>query len=76
MLILVFILLVFAYRLKVMVNRTNSQVKKNTLVKASNSFVPPENLFAKNNSIAFMVSNFYGEGNLDNPRFGKLNLVQ
>lgn len=76
MLILIFIILVFGYRLKVMVERTNSQVKKNSLIKSSNSFSPPENLFAKNNSIAFMVSNFYGEGNLDDPRFGKLNLIQ
>jgi hypothetical protein len=49
-------------------------VKKNTLIDASNSYSPPENLVAKNNSIAFMLSNFFGEGNIDDPRFGKLTL--
>jgi hypothetical protein len=45
------------------------------LIKSSNSYSPPENLAAKNITIAFMLSNFYGEGALDEPRFGKFSLV-
>jgi hypothetical protein len=64
----------FSYKLKVMVDRTQSQVKKNTLVKTSNSYSPPENLAYKNNTIAFMLSDFFGDGSLDDPKYGKFTL--
>jgi hypothetical protein len=51
-------------------------VKKNTLIKASNAYSPPENLAAKNLTIAFQLSNFYGEGAMDEPKYGKFSLVQ
>jgi hypothetical protein len=50
-------------------------VKKNTLIKASNAYSPPENLAAKNITIAFQLSNFYGEGALDEPKYGRFSLV-
>jgi hypothetical protein len=46
------------------------------LIKSSNSYSPPENLAEKNITLAFMLSNFYGEGAMDEPRFGKFKLVQ
>jgi len=76
LIILMVITFIFAYKMKEMVNRTKSQVKKNTLIKASNSYSPPENLVSKNITIAFMLSNFYGEGALDEPKFGKFSLLQ
>jgi hypothetical protein len=66
--------LLFSYKLKLMVDRTQSQVKKNTLVKTSNSYSPPENLANKNNTIAFMLSDFDADGSLDDPKYGKFTL--
>ncbi len=74
--LLAFIILLFAYKIRVMINRSNSQVKKNSLVKQSNSYSPPENLAAKNNSIAFMLADYFGEKDMYDPRFGRLNLIQ
>lgn len=51
-------------------------MKKNTLVSISNSYTPPENLSAKNITIAFMLSDFYGSGSFDDPRYGRFKLVQ
>ena len=74
--ILMVIVFIFSYKMKEMVNRTKTQVKKNTLIKASNSYSPPENLMSKNITIAFMLSNYYGEGALDEPQYGKFSLLQ
>ena len=73
--ILMVIIFIFSYKMKEMVDRTKSQVKKNTLIKASNSYSPPEDLMSKNITIAFMLSNYYGEGALDEPRYGKFSLL-
>ncbi len=48
-----FIISIFGYKLRDMVNRNNAQVKKNTLIKASNAYSPPENLAKRNITIAF-----------------------
>jgi len=42
----------------------------------SNSYSPPENILAKNMTVAFSLANFYGEGPMDEPRFGKFSLIQ
>lgn len=73
--ILVYIVVIFSFKLRDMVNRSQTQVKKNTLIKVSNEYSPPENLAARNITIAFMLSNFYGEGALDEPRYGKFDLM-
>lgn len=46
------------------------------MINISNSYTPPENLSAKNFTIAFMLSNFYGEGSFDDPYYGHLELQQ
>ena len=76
LIILMAIILIFSYKMREMINRSKSQVKKNTLIKASNSYSPPENLMDKNITIAFMLSNFYGEGAMDDPIYGRISMVQ
>jgi hypothetical protein len=51
--ILGFIIAIFSYKLRDMINRSQAQVKKNTLIKASNAYTPPENLVSRNITIAF-----------------------
>ena len=50
-----FIISIFGYKLRDMINRNNAQVKKNTLIKASNAYSPPENLADRNITIAFQA---------------------
>lgn len=76
LIVLLFILSVFSYKLRDLVLRNHTQVKKNTLVSISNSYTPPENLSAKNITIAFMLSDFYGSGSFDDPKYGRFKLVQ
>jgi hypothetical protein len=56
--------------------RTQTSIRKNTLVSVSNSYSPPEVLSEKNITIAFLLSNFYGEGDFDEPKYGHLGLEQ
>ena len=72
MIILLIIIFIFSYKMSDMVHRSKSQVKKNTLIKASNSYSSPENLMDKNITIAVMVSNFYGDGAMDEPQYGRI----
>jgi hypothetical protein len=67
LLIVASIISIFGYKMREMINRSQTQVKKNTLIKASNAYSPPENLASKNITIAFQLSNFYGEGAKDEP---------
>lgn len=75
LILLASIILLFAYKMRVMINRLDSQVKKNTLIKQSNSYSPPENLAEKNNSVAFMLADYFAEKDMYDPRFGRLNLI-
>ncbi len=54
--------------------RNQSQIKKNTLVSVSNAYTPPENLSSKNISIAFLVSDYFGDFDYHDPRFVKVVL--
>ena len=76
LMILLFIVFIFSYKMSQMIKRSKTQVKKNTLVFASNEYISPESLSSKNITIAFMLSNFVGEGALDEPQYGKFTLVQ
>lgn len=62
------------YKSRDMLLRNLSTVNKNTLVSISNSYTPPENLSAKNISFAFSISDFFGDNQFDDPRYGKLIL--
>jgi hypothetical protein len=70
------LLSVFGYKLRDLIQRNQTSIKKNTLVSISNSYSPPEVLSEKNITIAFMLSNFYGEGDFDEPKYGHLGLDQ
>jgi hypothetical protein len=63
-------------KLRDLINRNNTQVKKNTLVSISNSYTPPEVISERNITFAYMLSNFYGEGNYDEPKYGFMGLEQ
>ena len=68
--LLLFIISVFGYKLNAMINRTLTQIKRNTLVSVSNSILPPLDLSQKNITIAFQLSNFNGGVSLDDPKYG------
>ena len=74
MILLVLILVVFFFKLVDVIQFNQTQIKKNTLVAISNSFTPPQSLSDKNITIAFMLSDFWGETVLDDPRYGKFVL--
>ena len=74
-LVLFALISLFFYKLNDMVNRNLSQIRKNSLVSISNSYTPPENLSKKNITFAFMLSDFNGDGSLDNPHFGQFTLT-
>lgn len=62
MLLISLIVAMFGYKMSLMINRGQTQVKKNTLVTASNSYSPPENLMDQNVTIAFMLSDWSWDG--------------
>jgi inner membrane protein involved in colicin E2 resistance len=74
--LLILILVVFFFKINDVINFNQTQIKKNTLVAISNSLTPPQNLSAKNITMAFMLSDFYGENVLDDPKYGKFILKQ
>ena len=74
--IVLLLIMLFGYKLNEMVQRSGTQVKKNALVNASNSLTPPINLIDQNVSVAFMLSNFNGEGAWDEPKYGSFKLLQ
>ena len=76
MMILLVITFIFSYKMSEMIKRSKTQVKKNTLVFASNEYIAPESLSSKNITVAFMLSNFFGQGAIDEPQYGKFSLVQ
>lgn len=53
LILILFIISVFGYKLNDMINRNLTQIKKNTLVSVSNSYLPPLDLSAKNITVAF-----------------------
>ncbi|CDW81986.1 UNKNOWN [Stylonychia lemnae] len=74
--VVIFFFSVFVYKLNDMFNKSQTQIKKNTLVSISNEYTPPEVLSDKNITFAFMLSDFYGSGAFDNPYYGDLFLNQ
>ncbi|TNV86976.1 hypothetical protein FGO68_gene3969 [Halteria grandinella] len=74
--LLILITVVFFFKLNDVINFNRTQIKKNTLVSISNSYTPPQSLSEKNITIAFMLSDFWGENVLDDPRYGKFKLSQ
>ena len=60
------------YKLRDMILRNLSIINKNSLVNISNSYTPPEDISAKNISIAFMMSDFYAENSFNDPYYGSL----
>ncbi|CDW75112.1 UNKNOWN [Stylonychia lemnae] len=74
--VICFFLSVFIYKMNDMFLKTQTQIKKNTLVSISNQYTPPEVISDKNITFAFMLSDFYGSGAYDNPYYGDLFLTQ
>ena len=72
--VIMFLLSLFIYNLLDLINRTKTEVKKNTLVTASNSFTPSEDISVKGVQIAFKTSDFYDTVSLNDPYYGTLIL--
>ena len=53
-----------------MIKRQQTTIKKNTIVSASNSWVPPNDLGEKNITFAFMISDNYAEVAYEMPWHG------
>ena len=70
LILLGFLISVFGLKLRDMIMRDSTEIRKNTLVSISNSYSPPENLSTKNITIAFQLSNYIGDGSYDDPRYG------
>jgi len=73
---MVFILSAFAYSLRDLMLRNQTQIQKNTIVAQSNSYSPPEVISEKNITFAFMLSDFYATKQYDNPYYGDIILRQ
>jgi len=65
---------VAGYKLNDMIYKNLTVVKKNTLVAASNSYVPPESISSKNITFAFMLSDFWAESFFKNSSYGYFTL--
>eukprot|EP00347_Sterkiella_histriomuscorum_P017061 403350812 len=74
--VVMFFMSVFIYKLNDLFLRNQTQIKKNTLVSISNQYSPPEVISNKNITFAFMVSDFFGEGDYDDPYYGEILLRQ
>lgn len=72
--VIMFLLSLFVYNILDLIHRTKTEVKKNTLVTASNSFTPPEDISAKGIQIAFKTSDFYATRSINDPYYGTLIL--
>ena len=76
MLVFMFIFSIFIYKLRDMILRSQSQIKKNSLVNISNSYTPPLDVSAKNVSFAFKMADFFGNTITQDPRHGLFSLRQ
>lgn len=75
---LIVILVVFGiglYKGKDIITLSRTQIKKNTVVTASSSYPPSENLGSKNITIAFFVADKNGEKDLYDPRMARLVMI-
>lgn len=72
--VILFIVSVFAYNLRDLINRSKTQIKKNTIVSQTNSYSPPENLSARNITVAFKLSDFWASQTINDPSYGTLIL--
>ena len=59
-----------------MLNREDTNIKKNTLIYVSNENNPSENLGEKGITIAFGMSTFWGDGLFDDKKYGEFKLFQ
>ena len=60
--LMVIILSICGYKLSDLFFRSKTSIRKNTVVVISNSYTPPEVISEKNITVAFKLSNFWGEG--------------
>lgn len=75
-LVLILIVAIFFYKLVDVFHFNQTTIKKNTLVTMSNTLTPKENLSQKNITIAFMMSDFWNEIELNDPTYGQFQLIQ
>ena len=59
LLVLLFMVAISLYKFDVLMTRGHTTVKKNTIINISNSYMPPDNISAKNVSIAFNIFDFW-----------------
>jgi hypothetical protein len=76
MLVILFIVSVFAYNLLDLLYRSRTQIKKNTIVQQTNSYTPPENLSARNITVAYRLSDFWGGDLVNDPFYGTMSMRQ
>jgi hypothetical protein len=74
-LVVLFIAGMAVYKIRDMMLKNLSAIKKNTLVNVSNSYTPPEDISKKNISIAFMMSDYYAENSFNDSYYGYLKLT-
>lgn len=70
MMMLLFLLALFLYKINDLVNRSLTSITKNSLVSISNTYSPPYVLSDKNITIAFKLATFYGEDIALDPYYG------
>jgi hypothetical protein len=70
--VIVFILSLFGYYSSDLISRSNTQIRKSTIVQQSNSYQAPENISGKNLTMAFKVSDFFSQSTKVDPYFGEL----
>jgi hypothetical protein len=74
--VILFIVSLFAYNTRDLINRSKTSIKKNSIVSQTNSYSPPENLSARNITVAFKLSDFWASQTINDPSYGTLILRQ
>lgn len=67
---------IVSFNTRDLINRSRTQVKKNTIVTQTNSYSPPENVSERNLQIAFKMSDFFAQSTIDDAYFGHMDLRQ
>ena len=59
-----------------MIDRSRTQIKKNTVVERRNNYMPPQDISKNNITIAFKLSDFYSTTDFVDPYYGQILLRQ
>ncbi len=72
--VILLVVSLFCLNMEALINKTRTQIKKNTVVERRNTYTEPENISAKNITIAFKLSDFYAINNYVDPYYGQMYL--